>query len=76
MTARQFERWLRTMGYGTMEASRALGCGRNSIANWRASGAPEYIDHACANIAGERPPWSRSQVTRRARPAVAADQNR
>jgi transcriptional regulator with XRE-family HTH domain len=60
MTAADFNAWLSKTGLSDAEIARRLGCARNSIAAWRASGAPLYIALAAAAISYGLPPW-RSQ---------------
>lgn len=57
MTASDFRFWLLHMDESDAEIARRLGCARNSIARWRAHGAPEYIALACAALSYGLPPW-------------------
>jgi len=61
MTAADFDAWVALMKerhrWNASECARQLGCGRNQIAKWRETGAPDYIALACAALAYGLPPW-------------------
>jgi hypothetical protein len=66
MTADDFNAWLTLMSYSDAEAARELGIGsRNTIAKFRASGAPAYIGLACAARAMSSKPWSHTESSYR-----------
>jgi hypothetical protein len=58
MTGPAFAAWLAHMGWSSARAHRELGCGINTVLEWRRKGAPLYVDHACENLAEGRSPWS------------------
>jgi hypothetical protein len=57
MTPAAFNAWLSHMGLNDTEIARRLGCTRNSVASWRAHGAPLYIALACAALSNGLKPW-------------------
>lgn len=61
MNANDFIDWQEHTGFSDAEAARRLGIGsRNTIAKYRAEGAPEYIGLACAAVARQLPGWKAS----------------
>lgn len=59
MDADEFKGWLEFMKFNDAEATRALGVGsRNTVAKFKAEGAPRYIGLACAALALNARPWT------------------
>jgi hypothetical protein len=58
MTGPAFTAWLAHMGWTNARAHRELGCGINTILEWRRKGGPRYIDLACEALAQGIPGWS------------------
>ena len=61
MNALTFRAWLKEMDFTDAAAAKALGIGsRNTIAKYRAEGAPLHIALACAALAEGLEPWERT----------------
>jgi len=57
MEAKDFCAWIEHMGFSEREAARTLDLSRNSVAKYKAEGAPAYIGLACAALAFGLPAW-------------------
>ena len=44
------------LGMSQTKLAEALGCGRNQITHWKATGCPPYIALACSAIVCKLPP--------------------
>lgn len=66
MEAKDFNAWIEHMGFNDSEVARRLDISRNSVAKYKAEGAPDYIGYACSAIAAGLPVWASTEVSRSA----------
>lgn len=58
MTGRDFEKWLRVMGWSQRKCALELDLSRNTVAKYLVEGAPVTVGLACAAVAAGLPEWS------------------
>ncbi len=57
MEAKEFQEWLKLMGFSERKAAQELGLSRATVSKYRDEGAPLYIGYACAAMIEGLEPW-------------------
>lgn len=61
MCAKEFDAWLKHLGFSERHAARVLQVGRATVARYRREGAPAHIGYACTAIALGMPMWQKAE---------------
>ncbi|MEM8814039.1 MAG: hypothetical protein AAGF59_15615 [Pseudomonadota bacterium] len=57
MTGQEFQDWQTFMKLSSRKTAERLDVARDTVARYRESGTPGYIDLACMALACNLPPW-------------------